>query len=398
MPLHAGYAIRDITPPVGSRMAAFPRRAGAVLDGRLAEAVLDPLHVRALAIGDGEQRTVIIVGDVIMWRDDQVRRIRSAIADRTSINPAHVQLLATHTHSSGENSYIFGGGPHDPWIDALCDRAVDAGIAALADLQPARLYAAQVDAPINHNRLVPTPGGPARMILEYQPGVTDGPTDPTLSLLRFQRADGPDICWLNWTGHPVTLGPGNRAFSADFPGRLLHLFQNALPNTVAMFTNGAAGDIHPHRCMRSTAEARDDIADALAARALDAHALAWPIDADALRVATATVTCASRLDPSHVFAVDLAVLRLGPVVCVMVPGELFVEYQLELRRRLSPRLLLLSGYANDWIGYVPSQRAWGHGGYGVDLYVLDPPRLGRTIATPHTGRLMMDAVLRMINA
>ena len=379
-------------------MAAFPRRAGAVLDARLAEGVLGPRHVRALAIGDGQQRIVIIVGDVIMWRDDQVRRIRSDIAARTGIDPAHVQLIATHTHSSGENSYLFGGCPHDAWINTLCDRAAQAGIAAVNDLQPATLHTSQIDALINHNRLVPVPGSPAQMVLEHKPGLTDGPTDPTFSLLRFKRADGPDICWLNWTGHPVTLGPGNRAFSADFPGRLIHLFQNALPNTVTIFTNGAAGDIHPHRCMRSTADARDDIADALTAHALDAHALAWPIDVDALRVAPATVRCASRLDPSHIFTADLAVLRLGPVVCAMVPGELFVEYQLELRRRLLPRPLVLSGDADGWIGYVPSQRAWGHGGYGVDLYALDPPRLGRTIATPHTGRLMMDAVLRMIDA
>jgi hypothetical protein len=60
------------------------------------------------------------------------------------------------------------------------------------------------------------------------------------------------------------------------------------------------------------------------------------------------------------------VMQIGPVVLVGIPGELFVEYGLEIKQRVrqnTGRPAMIIGYANDYIGYLITPRAVHTGGY-----------------------------------
>ena len=71
----------------------------------------------------------------------------------------------------------------------------------------------------------------------------DRPTDPRLTVIRFDRADGtaPIGLLVHYTAHPV-LTPGEMLkFSADYPGYLQAHVEKEL-KAPCVFIQGAAGD------------------------------------------------------------------------------------------------------------------------------------------------------------
>ena len=61
----------------------------------------------------------------------------------------------------------------------------------------------------------------------------------------------------------------------------------------------------------------------------------------------------------------MQVMLLGNVALVGVPGELFTELGIQIKRRSPFRYTYVVGLANDWIGYIPDQEAFNLGGYQV---------------------------------
>lgn len=62
---------------------------------------------------------------------------------------------------------------------------------------------------------------------------------------------------------------------------------------------------------------------------------------------------------------EVHAMAIGDSAWVGIPGELFVEIGLEIKRA-SPFLnTMVFGYTNDSVGYLPTQKAFPDGGYGV---------------------------------
>ena len=56
--LQIGFSRLDITPPLGTHMAGYYVE-------RLAEGILDPLEVNAVAVSDGERTAILFSCDII---------------------------------------------------------------------------------------------------------------------------------------------------------------------------------------------------------------------------------------------------------------------------------------------------------------------------------------------
>jgi hypothetical protein len=64
---------------------------------------------------------------------------------------------------------------------------------------------------------------------------------------------------------------------------------------------------------------------------------------------------------------EVGLLRIGPdLALASFPGEFFVEHGLRLRRESLVADTLFVGYSNGHLGYFPTIRAAGGGGYGAD--------------------------------
>ena len=398
--LTAGFAEVIITPPIGEKMSAFPAKRDR--SPRRAEGVRDPLRIRTLALSDGERVFCLCAGDLVTWTADQVERVRQKVSRlRPEMLPASIQFSATHSHSSLENTYLFEGHQDDPVVTALIDLAADSIIAAVEDLQGATLSLGTAEAPFNFNRRARDESGKVPLALQYQPGRTEGPTDPLLTVISFDQ-EKRSLLWVHWTAHSLTLGPPNRQFSADYPGALCAAIEGQRPDVRALFTNGAAGNIHPQKCMRADDAALNWLTEALRDRALAASDAAEPMEVSSIDSESRSLSFPNRADATLQVDAEVSCLRFcrqngkqPDTVIGFMPGEPYVEFQLGFREAMQPVSSILVGYANGWVGYVPTLDAYGEGGYGVDFHATDPPLHSRTMLPPGAGEEMLEALIAL---
>ena len=58
-------------------------------------------------------------------------------------------------------------------------------------------------------------------------------------------------------------------------------------------------------------------------------------------------------------------MLLGDIALVGVPGELFTNLGIQIKRSSPFRHTYVIALANDWIGYIPDKEAFDLGGYQV---------------------------------
>jgi len=387
-PLKAGVARVDITPPLGLTMYGYGgRKAGAT-------GVRDPLMARVLVLEAGETRIAMVGLDLgeppaPAW----VKRLRENASKSSGIS--YVLVTATHTHSGPDIRPAFPAATPPDWeSDALAKigRAIDE---AHQHAVEARIGTGYGSVLIGHNRLRLEPDGSITWFERNNTMAPSSPVDPVVSVLRLDTTEGkPLAILLNYACHPVVFGPDNLQYSADFPGVTEAVIERELGGQ-AMFLQGGDGDINPF----------------YAVHPLDQDAPRWKdwtgdrLGREAVRVArgihTEAVTDA-RLD----FAEDVLEFRprwsrepflsavrrdwgdgqaavverwytegmLAPVATILinksiafmtVPGEPFVDYQIDWRNRCPVRDAFFLGYANAALGYFPTIRAASLGGYGA---------------------------------
>ena len=63
------------------------------------------------------------------------------------------------------------------------------------------------------------------------------------------------------------------------------------------------------------------------------------------------------------FEYEIQALRLGDLAILVLPGEPFVEAQLEIKQRSPATRTFVAHMANRYVGYIPTPEAIGRGGY-----------------------------------
>ena len=90
--LKAGSAQVNITPPVGMTLVGQ-------WVARKSTGVHDELFANALVLDDGKTRLALVSCDVLSIGNTTKRAIRDIIGRETDMDPDHVFLCATHTHT-----------------------------------------------------------------------------------------------------------------------------------------------------------------------------------------------------------------------------------------------------------------------------------------------------------
>jgi hypothetical protein len=86
---------------------------------------------------------------------------------------------------------------------------------------------------------------------------------------------------------------------------------------------------------------------------------------------------------------EVQVLRIGPDTAIVgIPGEPFIEIADEIRRRSGLRDVLVAGYANEAVGYLPVSSQFSLGGYEV----------GCARFAPEAADLLVDGALAALRA
>jgi hypothetical protein len=195
--LQAAVATEDITPRVGSRLAAYQRTEGS-------RGVLDPLQVDVLVLRTDAMSLVWITIDNIAFLVPETDPIRRAVAEMLETSPSNISVSFSHTHSGPEV---------DPdYINFVAKKSYAAVIRCLRSLRPAALGWSVFSADANTNRRY---AGTSKAMI---PSATDGSVDQRVGVLRIDDATGRPLAVLvRYSAHGTVLRAAVRSWSQTAP-------------------------------------------------------------------------------------------------------------------------------------------------------------------------------------
>ena len=427
--LRAGAARANITPPLGCAMAGY-------FNQRFAEDVADELQASAVVLTDDDTAVAICVLDIITADRDDLAIAKSRASELTGIPVENIFISCTHTHSGPSTLEHFNSPREHGYMHWAMERAGDAIKRAWNRLVEAEAGHASGACPQEtHNRRWYMKDGTVRMNPGYQnPDAVKpaGPTDPEVGLLVVRDLDARPIAAVaNYSLHYVG-GPYDTSISADYFGYFARgLERMAGAPFVAMMANGFCGDINncdftrpappmPHpfyqaervgnRVAAAAYHAWQGIRDFSRTPRLGAAAAEVTFtrrEPTAEELAAAQQYRSAKTDPDDsdwVYAGELLAVaqepleRLTPIQALRVgdlgicglPGEIFVEYGLQIKQRSPFSRTLTVELANDYIGYCPTDKALAEGSYET--------RLARTAkAAAGTEGLFVDTCVDLLN-
>jgi len=383
-------------------------------DNGASRGIHDPLFARVLVLKSADVSAAIVALDLLFFSSAKV------VAEaKRKWGLDHVILSSTHTHSgpvpktggmttwsdlnrSPAETLDFEAFSQDPWY-ASTERKVVAAIGeAMGKLFPARVGAAKESlerACLAHNRRLVGPDGKVTMLWANPERVPTGPVDHTLGVIRVDDAAGkPRAVLVNFGCHGVVLGSGNRLISADFPGALVARIEKELgPECMAMFLQGAEGDVDPCDCGLSGDDGFRTVQETGAAIAAAALRVAGGIDSSGadnapLLAKRDLISIPHRRD-DKASDVAITILVIGKdIALVAIPGEAFTGHQIALREKSPAENTFLLGLAYSGEGvpftiYLPTKQAAAEGGYGAS---------NTTFLEVGAGEKMVDAAVASV--
>jgi hypothetical protein len=382
---------------------------------------------------------LIISNDVIYVSKQSVARVRKRIEQQTGILAGNILISASHTHSGPKMLDPIATEADeavpatDPKIVAgIEDGIVEAGVRAARKLVPAEIGLAVADA---------TGVGTNRRDV-------NGPRDLDVPVMLVRDLQHQAIaCMLVCSMHPTVLHEDSTLISGDFPGLARLQLQRELlgVSCPVLYHTGPAGNQSPRHVTKENTFAEAErlggiLASAVreALKSIDVHRelavgcraatvmlplRAFPAEADAqvrldraiarlaeLRSAGAaktgirtaevdwfgaqeTLSLARAAAEGRVARVaetcmpaEVQVITLGPWSFVAWPGEMFVEYALQMKER-HPNTFVIS-YANGELqGYIVTKQAVDEGGYESSNAIFK---------SPHSGELLLQKSFELL--
>jgi Neutral/alkaline non-lysosomal ceramidase, N-terminal len=388
--LRGGVAKVEITPGLGLAMYGYSNRTNP------SKGLLDPLYARVLALEAGEARLALVTLDLgRVFRKSWIEQLRETV--RKSSNVSYVLLVASHTHSGPALQDDCSPKPSPTWETESLGKIAKAIDEAYQRLVPVQLGTGYGTAYIGHNRLRINADGMAAWFERNLTKVPTSPVDPTVSVMRFDRADGKPLAVLvNYACHPVVFGRDNLQYSADYPGVMMKTVEQAFDGApLCFFLPGAAGDINPYFAVTPLEE------DAIKMRDWTGEQLGQAAIRVARNIKTqpaeeATLNFSEDLLPARLrwnaekirqeliksrgkqaaddfvsclkpeFQLPVTTVLINKQIALMgMPGEPFVEFQMSWRARCPVRDAFFLGYTNGSFGYFPTIQSTTRGGYGA---------------------------------
>jgi hypothetical protein len=429
--IRCGMSEVIITPPLGCSMPGY-------FHDRRSTGILDELYAKAIVWESNTDMAAIIALDCIDLTRPIVEAIRSQVRAGTGISASCVMVSATHTHTGPPVKTTTFLQDDQAYLDWMIDRAAKAAITAYHSRQDAIIGVGlgQEDR-IAYNRRFFMQDGTVRT----NPGIGNphvvrptGPIDPQVIVLRIDDMQRRPIGVItNYATHTDVVG--GTEYSGDYPGELSVAIKEALGSqTVSMFLMGASGNINHYNVVSGKASDYAKPSDyyrrmgrILAAEVLRVREAANTDNEQKLFLHTrqATVTIPYRKPseediraaehtlrteaPEHVecaFAaellranerqepsvdVEIQAILLGDLAIIGLPGELFVEFGLELKEKSPFPITLVSELSNGSVSaYLCTKESYAQGGY--EPRITDNNRLAID-----AGELLTEHTLKLLN-
>lgn len=395
MTLYVGVSKLDITPPIGVRMAGYAARL------KPCEGIHDPLYVRTIILKSGNNFLVLMSFDLAGLDISTCSKIKNETYHYLGIPKKSIIITTTHTHS-GPQTGRYGSDWTDPsWLDQTVKKAVSSVVLAMRNLRESLVgYGEGELHDISENRRE-----------------KKGPIDPKVRVIAFnERNKGEPIATLvNFSMHPVVLRANNTLISADYPGYLCKYFER-WEGGIALFLQGTCGDIRPKilgtEDLEESFKRVSRVGKIIAAEALKVREQIDNFkDCNSIHVKSVNVSLSTtelpplnevinrikvieseigrlkdasklmkmnwelyamrrtkfllerRIHNRRVFS-TLTHVKLDNLIDILtLPGEPLVRFGFKVCTLPDLKKIVIVGYTNDYIGYIPSIDDYRKGGY-----------------------------------
>ena len=428
--LRIGASKVDITPPVGVPLGGYVSRASP------SKGIHDPLYARAMVLRTESYSVALVSLDLLGVTREITEKARSIVSELSGIPSSAILIAATHTHSGPSVLGIHSCEKDLMTRDYL--RALPGYIASAILQADSRCKEARVG----------FAKGTIRGWVVNRRNPTKGPVDEEILVMRAEDKEERLISAIvNFTCHGVVLGHNNLLISADYPGYVSRAIEST-EGGVSLFLNGACGDINPltprtilervyDRSIGTFSEARKmgfsiggealklmnsikqyheeiELRSAtkeielplqplpeVSAESLDklrkeyTHLLRAGKTREArnLRIKISLMEWlqkARRVAKGRTISIEIQAIRIGDLAILGIPGEPLVEIGLHIKKESAAPYTMVVGYANDIVGYIPTERALREGGYEAT-----PPAC---ILGSGTEERIVNAALKLIES
>jgi hypothetical protein len=405
LPLYAGFAKADITPPEPRGMDLFgmPR----LYPG--ARGVLDRLYARACYLESGARKFLLIECDLVLTKHEFLHHAYDVLADYDTIldtlaragglERKNIWLCATHCHSSVGDSRG-SSGPFQQkvlhrYTDLLTARLIAAGRAAVQNRQRVKIGYGQGEVErVAGNRRAKLSDG------VVVTGWADGPSPPPgVKIMDRGRIDKNVglVMFTNMKNRPMgTIVNYNSHihsypmlyFSSELAGAVAARLDKKLPGLTTVYTNGAEGNTSlcanlppqhndPRQWNRQYLRERERMSSRLVEKVLELYRhmkfeslVAMDMDETILKIKNSRPRKA--IEPIRAVTInDLALV--GEV------EEIFVEYALGVKQGSPYRSTFVVGMNGVRNFYFPTTSAMEEGGYEAYMWI-QPGSFERTVA------------------
>jgi len=309
---------------------------------------------------------VLVTSDLIGLPHSVSDMVGATVEKKFGLTRNRLLLNSSHTHAGPivwSSDRLAPGLSDDQkqvvmqYRNNLVDQFVSVVGAALGTMAPVEIQFGSGEAHFAVNRRM-------RAGDEVKIGVNpSGPTDPSVPVLKVTRPDNSMLAIVfGYACHNTTLGSDNLAIDGDYAGKAQSELEKQVPNATAMFLMLCGGDQNPNP--RGSMEDVGKHGDALAAEVR--RILSQKLDrvtgpfATALQIKDLALSePLSRPVPYPVQAV-----RFGKsLTLVALGGEVVVDYALRIKREFPKERLIVAGYSNDVMAYIPTTAMLKEGGY-----------------------------------
>jgi hypothetical protein len=382
----AGFAKVVITPDELMWMSGYGNRTAP------AEGKLHDLYARAAALRHGKTTLVFVATDLVGVPPTMSRVVCEHAEKKHNLPRENVMLTCSHTHCGpaldDRVSHMLAMDADDwkqvkDYQQSLNAKLIELVDAAVADLKPARVAIGRGGCGFATNRRAP---------------IGEGPVDHTVPVLAAFDPDGkegtsksPRGVIFGYACHNTTLS--FQQWCGDYAGFAALDLEERHPGATALFFTGCGADANPlprrdlelvRMYGRMLALAVGEVLGGTMTP-LDppGHAGFTTVELPFAEVPTKEQLTQALDDPNRFnqararflldeseqlgrvrdsYPVPVQVWRFGNLTWVALGGEVVVDYAIRLKREL-PGTVWVTGYANDVMAYIPSERVLKEGGY-----------------------------------
>ncbi len=418
--LKVGFAERDITPDIGMEM---PGGYGKIFH----QSLHDPCKVRAVVFDDGRGRVALVGIDALAVRRPLVEAVRKAVHEKCGIAPEAILIGASHSHSSGPTCMVVPGEYDfaSPFVKSLAyDKKSCADAKYLQHVEKQMIEAICAadqsraesrcgigkgieDKAAFNRRFRMKNGLSFTHPGQNNPDIVEpaAPIDPEVGVIGVWNQQGKCIgCVVNYACH-ATCNPGG--ISANWIYYMEQTIQGAMgKDCKVVFLQGACGDITQVNNLNPYVHPGAEDWCRLVGGRVGAEAVKvlltmgrgpmGPVDVKVKMLdikrrvpspehvkqatelaqqtmekvghtkwtfAVETVLLNAMISKEPIAKVEVQAVQVGPAVFITNPAEFFVQLGLDIKAKSPFPFTFPVELANDCVGYVPTEEAFGpHGG------------------------------------